>query len=128
MCMQATFIFFYSLFHRAGITLEITRHPEDQIAVNGVTVIFTCSATGDPPISYQWFHNNNPIPSTNTTTYIFTASYDSFGSYHCNATSGSVEVASNSATLSGMDVFICVYKCLYFTVILLFVLMSNEFE
>ena len=52
MCMQATFIFFYSLFHRAGIPLEITTHPEDQIAVNGVTVIFTCSATGDSPISY----------------------------------------------------------------------------
>ena len=118
--VHATFIFF----HRAGIPLEITTHPEDQIAVNGVTVIFTCSATGDSPISYQWFYNNNPIPSANITTYIFTASYDSFGSYHCNATSGSVEVVSNSATLSGMDVF----KCLYFIVILLFVLMSDEFE
>ena len=31
--------------------------------------------------------------------------YDDFGSYHCNATSGSDEVASNSATLTGMNVF-----------------------
>ena len=31
--------------------------------------------------------------------------FDDFGSYHCNATSGSDEVASNSATLTGMNVF-----------------------
>ena len=111
-------IFFYSLFHHAGTPLEITTHPEDQNATINVIVMFTCIATGDPPISYQWFHNNDAISSTNTTTYTFTATYNSFGSYHCNATSGSFEVASNSATLSGMDVF----NCLYFIVILPLVL------
>ena len=72
---------------------------------DGVFVTFTCNATGDSPISYQWFHNDDENPLANTTTYSFFASYDSFGSYHCNATSGSTEVASDSATLTGMNVF-----------------------
>ena len=75
----------------------------------GTVVTFTCEATGEPPISYQWFHNNIEISSTNTTMYtIDTARYDDFGSYHCNATSGSDKVTSNSATLTGMP-FISVH-------------------
>ena len=82
--------------------LEITTHPQDQDTEAGNSVTFICNATGASSISYQWFHNDVAIPSAVTTTYTFTASHSSFGSYHCNATSGSDEVASNSATLTGM--------------------------
>ena len=83
--------------------LEITTHPQDQDTEAGNSVTFTCNATGASSISYQWFHNNVAIPSTNTTMYTINfVGYDDFGSYHCNATSGSDEVASNSATLTGM--------------------------
>ena len=106
--------FLFLLFHHAGASLEIITHPEDQIAeCGGPDVTFTCNATaaGDPPITYQWFHNNNPISSANDTTYTLIVMYNSFGSYHCNATSGGQEVASNSATLTGMmDVFKSVYS------------------
>ena len=95
------------VYHHAGnIPLVISTHPQNQTTVLGSQVTFTCNATGDPPISYQWFYNNVAIPSTNTTMYTINfVGFDDFGSYHCNATSGSDEVASNSATLTGMNVF-----------------------
>ena len=92
-----------------NIPLEITTHPGNIATSQGTVVTFTCQATGDPPISYQWFHNDIEIPSANTTTYrIMFVNYNDFGSYHCNATSGSDEVVSNSATLTGMP-FISVH-------------------
>ena len=95
----------YPLYHLAGVVfpLEITTHPQDVATAVGAVASFTCGATGAPSITYQWFHNNAAIPSANTSTYTFTVtSFSSFGSYHCNATSGSDEVASDSATLTGM--------------------------
>lgn len=80
----------------------ITTHPQDLATVEGVTASFTCEANGASPISYQWFHNNAAIPSASAATYSFIVSFGSFGSYHCNATSGGQEVASDSATLTGM--------------------------
>ena len=80
----------------------ITTHPEDVATEQGATASFTCEASGTSPISYQWFRNNVAIPLTNTTTYSFVVSPSFFGSYHCNATSGNQEVASNPATLTGM--------------------------
>ena len=85
-----------------GIPLEITTDPKDIQTSTETRVNFTCEATGDPPISYRWFHNDVEILSTNTTTYIIVVNYNNFGSYHCIAASGGDKVASNSATLTGM--------------------------
>ena len=92
-----------------SIPLRIETHPRDQLAENGDIVTFFCNATGDPPIMYQWFHNNDTISLfvSNATILEVTALYDDFGSYHCNATSGNEEVASNSATLTGMKIYYC---------------------
>ena len=103
--------FLFTTLSSGNIPLEITTDPEDMATSQETFVVtFTCEATGDPPISYQWFHNDVEIPSTNTTTYrIIFVGYNNFGSYHCSATSGSDEVVSNSATLTGMP-FTCLCK------------------
>ena len=84
-------------------SLQIQTHPVDQLATAGMSVNFTCVATGDPNITYQWFYNNVPIPQATNTSLTFIANFSNFGSYHCNATSTGTnkEVASNSATLTG---------------------------
>ena len=94
----------------SGTTLTITTHPEDQEATTGYFVNFTCEASGSPSINYTWFHNNVETgPGTNTLTII--ASYSSFGTYHCVASSGAEEVTSNSATLTGMYVLCHLHYC-----------------
>lgn len=39
----------------------ITSQPQDVVAVEGTNVTFTVTATGDEPISYQWFFNGAPL-------------------------------------------------------------------
>ena len=92
---------------QGNFLLQIETHPQDQQANIADIVTFFCNATGNPPIMYQWFRNNEEISSlsSNTTTLMLSAEDNSFGSFHCNATSGSEEVASNSATLTGMKIY-----------------------
>ena len=89
---------------QGNFLLQIETHPQDQQANVGDIITFFCNATGDSPIMYQWFRNNEEI-SSSSTTLILGVEDDSFGSFHCNATSGSEEVASNSATLTGMEIY-----------------------
>ena len=82
-------------------------HPQDQLADAGILVTFTCEAFGDPPITYQWFFNDFEIPSAVNTSYTLISTHFSYGSYHCNATSGiGQEVASNLATLTGTYTYV----------------------
>ena len=112
---MVNYMYLFNTLSSGIIALEITTHPQNRTIRNGESVTFTCSATGAPPISYQWFYNGDEITSANTTTYTFTALYGSFGSYHCTATSGSVVVTSDSATLTGMSFITYIYN--YFILI-----------
>lgn len=60
----------------------ITSEPKSQTVVEGGTVTFTASATGSPPLTYQWAFNGVPIPSqTNSTLSLANVGFDKAGTY-----------------------------------------------
>lgn len=54
-----------TLYGQAGLRLmppAITQIPQSTNVAAGTTARFTCAASGDPVLSYQWLFNNLPIP------------------------------------------------------------------
>lgn len=45
----------------------IVQPPQDQTIAEGSTAIFTVTATGTPPLSYQWQHNGVALPGESAT-------------------------------------------------------------
>ncbi|MBV6498242.1 MAG: hypothetical protein CJBNEKGG_00461 [Prosthecobacter sp.] len=87
-------------------TITFTTQPASQIVdestlSQSVTVSFTAAATGLPGIVYQWFRNGEPITAATGQTYtIVGVGAAHVGSYVCVASSGVLQTASNTATLS----------------------------
>ncbi|MEM9038201.1 MAG: PKD domain-containing protein, partial [Actinomycetota bacterium] len=50
----------------------ITDGPEDVVLTEGDTANFVITATGTPPLTYQWFRDDTPLPDTNTPTLTLT--------------------------------------------------------
>ncbi len=78
-------------------------HPEDNTVCEGDSVTFEVDATGTPPPTYRWFHNDNLIPDAQDASYtIEPVTLDDAGVYFvvvsnvCN----SVDVVSDPAVLS----------------------------
>jgi hypothetical protein len=60
----------------------ITEQPKSQVGFVGAPVTFKVTATGSAPLSYQWFHNGEPIPgATDSTLTIRNVQVDQAGSY-----------------------------------------------
>jgi cyclophilin family peptidyl-prolyl cis-trans isomerase len=87
-------------------TITFTTQPVSQIVdestlSQSVTVSFTAAATGLPGIVYQWYRNGEPITAATGQTYtIVGVGTAHVGSYVCVASSGVLQTASNTATLS----------------------------
>lgn len=54
-------------------TPVITQGPAAQTVSAGDDVTFTVTATINPPYTYQWYHNNNPIQNSDTDTLVLHA-------------------------------------------------------
>jgi hypothetical protein len=87
-------------------TITFTTQPVSQIVDEStigtsVTVSFTATATGLPGIVYQWYRNGELITAATSQTYtIVGVGAAHVGSYVCVASSGVLQTASNTATLS----------------------------
>ncbi len=79
----------------------ITRQPQSQAVLPGTTVLFTVSATGIPPLTYQWLFNGAPISgATNTSLSLTNVQTTNSGTYHVVVTSPAGSVPSAVATLA----------------------------
>ena len=83
-------------------TLEITADPADLTVDEGAEAIFTVTATGAEPLSYQWFANGLEIAGANDETFILgTTSADDDGTlYTVSVSSGDNVLLSGAATLT----------------------------
>ncbi|MDB6027928.1 MAG: hypothetical protein JWM68_4151 [Verrucomicrobiales bacterium] len=82
-------------FTPSGPTAPIILSPmANKIVGEGTNAVFTVSATGTAPLSYQWFYNSAPISGSNA------ASFTVVGPTTAQAGSYSVEVSNGSGTNS----------------------------
>ena len=78
-----------------------TGHPASQNATVGAPVQFQGAAIGAPPIVYQWFRNNTPIPNATSPTYQIPAVSGALaGEYRLAAINAFGQSFSQIATLS----------------------------
>lgn len=74
--------------------------PSDQITAPGNAVGFNAYATNGQPITYQWYHENNPIPgATGTTLVLFSVAASDAGNYWVAASNATASAYSQVATL-----------------------------
>jgi hypothetical protein len=79
----------------------IMAQPQDQVAVAGSNVTFSVTATGTPPLIYQWRFNSNDIAgATNTTVTLDTVTTNQAGLYSVRVSGSGVFVTSSNAVLS----------------------------
>ncbi|MFT3869892.1 MAG: immunoglobulin domain-containing protein [Nibricoccus sp.] len=82
-------------------TPSITNHPQSLSVVVGDSVLFSATATGSAPLSYQWQKGGAPIGGATSATYsIPSAQLSDAGNYTVVVTNGSGSVTSNAAILS----------------------------
>ena len=99
----------------------ITTHPQDELVDVSDNIIFTCVASGSPPINYRWLYNGNyviddpgHIEGANTDTLmIINVLVTDWGMYSCEATNIVNSATSDNATLHGECLSLCmhVYVC-----------------
>ena len=84
----------YSVLHFVALP-DVTVDDVD-VALHGDNVTLTCSATGDPPLTYQWtMQDSTALLSTDMTLELMNITEDQFGTYICNVTNALGEGASN---------------------------------
>jgi len=84
----------------AGLPV-ITNQPASQTVHYGSDVTLSTVALGRPPLSYQWFFNNNPIPGANSRTLtIHSATFSDQGSYQVMVSNDSGPTTSAAANLT----------------------------
>jgi hypothetical protein len=81
---------------------SITSQPADTAVTVGDPAGFTVSATGDPPIRYQWYFNTNtPLANqTNASLTIYNVRTNDAGGYSVVVSNNNGSVASRVATLT----------------------------
>jgi hypothetical protein len=80
---------------------EITVHPESITIIAGETALFTVTAEGTAPLSYQWRFNGLPIPGETNATLIVTNAQPAYGgNYAVVVSNAQGAVTSAVATLA----------------------------
>lgn len=81
--------------------LRLVHHPVDADAMQSGSVAFQVKADGGPPISYQWYKGQTPLPgATNALLFLTNVQPALAGSYHAVASNPINSVTSNPALLS----------------------------
>lgn len=85
-----------------GVAPVITSHPSDLTVSEGSPAIFSVSATGTPPLTYQWQRNNSNILGQTSASYTLqgTTLSDNGATFRCLVTNARGFATSNSATLT----------------------------
>lgn len=79
----------------------ITTQPIDQKVLSGEPAEFFVVASGDSPLTYQWFKNGSDITGANTPTYsIPSVGVDDLGSYYVSINNPVGSVVSSSVSLN----------------------------
>ncbi|HOV76057.1 MAG TPA: immunoglobulin domain-containing protein, partial [Candidatus Hydrogenedentes bacterium] len=82
----------------------ITSHPESQTVAYLGSATFTVTATGTPPLAYQWGKDTVPIPGATDASYtVSSATGADQGVYLCLVSNVVNSVPSNEATLTVND-------------------------
>jgi hypothetical protein len=85
----------------AGLPPTIQAQPDDQSVNVGSEVSFIISATGDAPLSYQWYKDNEPITSATSDTFtISSVQLSDSGNYKCVVSNNAGDITSKEAILT----------------------------
>ena len=90
-----------SLYMSLAVNPLIVTNPMSQLAIDGVTVNFSCTAIAFPYPMYNW---TTPITGRNfnTNTISFMVDYSYYGNYTCTAESIGATATSQAAVLTGL--------------------------
>jgi len=80
----------------------ITKHPADVTVKEGLPASFSCSASGTPPLSYQWQRNTNVINGATSSTFTLPAASlaENGNQFRCVVSNAYGSATSNPATLT----------------------------
>lgn len=81
--------------------LAFTAQPSSLVVPYGGSAYFSCSASAEQPVSYQWYQNGMILQGQKNRTLLLTpVNYGYAGTYKVRATSGSQTLDSDSAILT----------------------------
>lgn len=83
-----------------SLSPTITLNPVSQSVDEYGNVTFTGAATGDEPITYQWYKNGSPVGTDSTSYTLTAAAADNGATVYFTATNASGSATSSSATLT----------------------------
>jgi len=84
---------------------EITTHPASQVACVGDSAQFCVTATGTPPLSYQWRKDGSDIPGATSDCYaIPSCDLGDAGDYDCVVSNSCGSITSDPAGLAVGDI------------------------
>ena len=67
---------------------EISKHPQNQIVLEGLNVSFLCNASGNPTPTFSWTINGSPVKTTSNPRISFTADNKQLTMTSVNRTDG----------------------------------------
>src|SRR5205823_5578603 len=79
-----------------GVPPSIQAQPQSRVATVGTNVIFTVTASGTTPLSYQWrFNGTNIVAATNTSLTLTNVQVSQAGNYAVQVTNAFGSVLSS---------------------------------
>ncbi|HUJ10091.1 MAG TPA: immunoglobulin domain-containing protein [Verrucomicrobiae bacterium] len=86
----------------SAVPPQITQQPANQAVLSGQPATFTVSASGTPPLNYQWQRNSSKIASATSTSYTVSSptSADSGATFRCTVSNAYGVATSDAATLT----------------------------
>lgn len=88
--------------HTGSQAPSITQHPANRTVTAGESVTFSVSATGTPPLSYQWQRNGSNIAGATASSYTIasTTPSDDGARFRCVVSNAHGSATSNEAVLT----------------------------
>jgi cysteine-rich repeat protein len=88
--------------YTASLPPSIAQHPSNTLVSVGYPATFTVSASGEPPLTYQWQRNGTPIAGATSSSYTLSSAQlsDSGATFRAVVTNNISSTTSNAATLT----------------------------